>query len=76
MEPVRSLNSIAEGWSPYRPRFSAARIAAGIRAYFASQRARLRRAERELGMLDDRMLRDIGLDRGAIHCAVRWGRDH
>jgi len=48
-------------------------IALPIRQMFARfihERA-LRRAERELMALDDRMLRDIGLSRGEIASAVR-----
>ena len=48
-------------------------IALSIRQMFAKfihERA-LRRAEKELMALDDRMLRDIGLTRGEIASAVR-----
>ena len=34
-----------------------------------------RRAEAELRALDDRELRDLGLDRGGIAYAARWGRE-
>jgi uncharacterized protein YjiS (DUF1127 family) len=37
-------------------------------------RRRERRAEHELAQLDDRMLRDIGIDRSEIRRAVRFGR--
>jgi uncharacterized protein YjiS (DUF1127 family) len=35
---------------------------------------RLRRDTRRLMALDDRMLRDVGLDRGEVERAVRGGR--
>ena len=34
-----------------------------------------RRAVRELAQLDDRLLRDIGLDRSDLHRALAGGRD-
>ena len=41
-------------------------------------RRRLRRDVREMMALDDRILRDIGLNRSDIDCAARYGRafDH
>jgi uncharacterized protein YjiS (DUF1127 family) len=36
---------------------------------------RKRRAEHELAQLDDRMLRDIGIDRSEIRRVVRFGRE-
>jgi uncharacterized protein YjiS (DUF1127 family) len=35
---------------------------------------RIRRTAREMRALDDRMLHDIGLDRGGIGCVARFGR--
>jgi uncharacterized protein YjiS (DUF1127 family) len=35
---------------------------------------RIRRGTREMRALDDRMLRDVGLDHGGIECAARFGR--
>ena len=35
---------------------------------------RIRRAEREMAALDERTLRDIGLDRGGLGHATRSGR--
>jgi uncharacterized protein YjiS (DUF1127 family) len=35
---------------------------------------RIRRATREMRALDDRTLRDLGLDRGGVEHAVRFGR--
>jgi uncharacterized protein YjiS (DUF1127 family) len=39
------------------------------------RRRRLRRLEDELAHLDDRTLKDIGLDRSEIGPAIRWGRE-
>ena len=36
---------------------------------------RIRRVTREVRALDDRMLRDIGLDPGGLEHAARFGRD-
>ncbi len=36
---------------------------------------RIRRAMREIRALDDRMLHDVGLDRGGVEYAARFGRD-
>lgn len=44
----------------------------GLLAKF-SESARLRRAERALLKLDDRMLSDIGVSRGDVHGKV-WGQ--
>jgi uncharacterized protein YjiS (DUF1127 family) len=44
-----------------------------VRAIAAEYRAR--RAMRELHGLDEKMLRDIGLDPGGIAYAVRFGRE-
>ena len=35
---------------------------------------RIRRATREMRALDDRTLRDLGLDRGGVEHAARFGR--
>ena len=35
---------------------------------------RVRRATREMRTLDDRALRDLGLDRGVVEHAARFGR--
>ncbi len=35
---------------------------------------RIRRATREMRALDDRMLRDVGLDRGGLEHAARFAR--
>ncbi len=62
---------------PYRgqvthsgPRTGVAHLMAEI-----ARKYRARRAVQELMGLDDRMLRDIGVGRGAIERAVRSGRD-
>jgi uncharacterized protein YjiS (DUF1127 family) len=39
-----------------------------------ARQRRLRRLEYELERLDDRTLKDIGLDRSEIGPAIRWGR--
>jgi uncharacterized protein YjiS (DUF1127 family) len=44
-----------------------------LRAFAAWRR--YRQAVAQLGALDDRMLRDIGLDRASIHTAALNGRD-
>ena len=36
---------------------------------------RIRRAAAEMRSLDDRLLRDLGLDRGGVEYAVRFGRE-
>jgi uncharacterized protein YjiS (DUF1127 family) len=40
-----------------------------------ARQRRLRLLEDELARLDDRTLKDIGLDRSEIGPAIRWGRD-
>lgn len=52
-------------------------IVSGVRAYLASraERRRQRRAEHELLRLDDRILKDIGIDRSEIGRVVRYGHD-
>ncbi|MDX1433853.1 MAG: DUF1127 domain-containing protein, partial [Gammaproteobacteria bacterium] len=50
-------------------RWLASGIGAALRG--ARERHRLRVAERQLGALDDRLLRDIGLTRGDIPAVVR-----
>ncbi len=45
-----------------------ARLQTALNAFAA------RRAARELSMLDDHLLRDIGIHRGQIDHAVRFGR--
>jgi len=47
-----------------------ARIVAAI-----AEELRIRRDMRELGAMDDGMLKDIGLARADIGSAVRYGRD-
>jgi uncharacterized protein YjiS (DUF1127 family) len=49
---------------------------ARLRAWLAwlADTRRLRQAIRELETFDDRRLRDVGLTRGDIECAVRLGR--
>jgi uncharacterized protein YjiS (DUF1127 family) len=64
-DPARSLGRVA----PRTPLAVAARLLAAV-----ARAHRLRRAARELGGLDDRTLRDIGLDRGEVWRAVRAGR--
>jgi len=72
-----SMNSLAEHWAPGRARLSLASLGARLRGAWRAEWARIRQrqAERQLAMLDDRLLRDIGLDRGAIHWSVMHGRD-
>ena len=59
-----------------RPHALAGRLAAAARRLTAGLAKELaaRRAMRSLASLDDRMLRDIGLERGQIDHAVRKGR--
>jgi len=59
-----------------RPQALAGRLAAAARRVTAGLAKELaaRRAMRSLASLDDRMLRDIGLERGQIDHAVRKGR--
>ncbi len=49
-----------------------AAIASGL--YTAIMESRYRHAARQLQMLDDHMLRDIGITRGEINSVVRHGR--
>jgi uncharacterized protein YjiS (DUF1127 family) len=52
-------------------------LAGSVRVLNAAlERRRHRRAMRELHALDDRMLRDIGIDRAAIPRAARFGREN
>ena len=44
-----------------------------FRAVVAMER---RRARKLIGLMDDRMLRDIGVQHGDIERAIRHGRDH
>ena len=59
-----------------RPHSLAGSLMAGARWLAAGLAKELaaRRAMRSLASLDDRMLRDIGLERGQIDYAVRQGR--
>lgn len=52
------------------------RLAAGLRAIveFVIERNRLIKAQRDLACLDERMLRDIGINRSEIGRIVRYGR--
>jgi uncharacterized protein YjiS (DUF1127 family) len=52
-------------------------IRAGLAALIhgLAREREIRRSMRELRSLDDRMLHDIGLTRGDIERAVRFGRD-
>jgi uncharacterized protein YjiS (DUF1127 family) len=51
-------------------------IVAGVQGVvsFSAKRRRLLQAERDLHRLDDRMLKDIGIDRGEITRVVWRGR--
>jgi uncharacterized protein YjiS (DUF1127 family) len=51
-------------------------IASGVLSGLAAivERSRLARAEQDLAGLDDRMLRDIGINRTEIGRVVRYGR--
>jgi uncharacterized protein YjiS (DUF1127 family) len=51
-------------------------IAAGVLSFvsYSAERQRLRQAERNLHELDDRMLKDIGIDRSEITHVVWRGR--
>jgi len=51
-------------------------LSAAVQTYFvwAAEQRRLRRAERELESLDDRLLKDIGITRTDIGRVVRYGR--
>ncbi len=53
-------------------------IFAGVRSFVShsAERRRLRQAERYLHGLDDRMLKDIGIDRSEITRVVWRGRGH
>lgn len=59
------------------PRSMPARLAAAVGTAFGNwyMRRLERRAVRALQELDERTLRDIGIDRGGIHHAARHGRD-
>ena len=66
------------GFRPHadRPRAVAGRVWDALRRALRAWRKRemLRRAVLELNQLDDRMLRDIGIERSCIGYAVRHGR--
>lgn len=76
----KAISYVASEAGPLSP--SAARavvlqfLTSGIKALFSAlrEKRRRRRAERELGIFDDRMLKDIGIDRSEIGRAVRKGR--
>jgi len=70
---TRALRELSRGLAEVWVR-AAATLVAGWRA-IALWRKR-RRAVRELRALDDRTLRDIGLGRSEIECAVRGCRRH
>lgn len=65
-------NSLISAW-----RAGASRAAKWVLQAFVQALAeyRTKQAVRELQQLDDRMLRDIGIDRDAIDYAVRHGRE-
>jgi uncharacterized protein YjiS (DUF1127 family) len=52
------------------------RLAAGLRAlaWLLIERYRLMQARNDLAALDDRMLKDIGIERSQIGRVVRYGR--
>jgi uncharacterized protein YjiS (DUF1127 family) len=70
------MSTPATVWSNARPRvwrdFQLPALQHVVRAFL--DRRAIRRAERELFMLDDRTLKDIGLTRWEIHHAVRRRR--
>jgi uncharacterized protein YjiS (DUF1127 family) len=76
-----NLAHLKPGQAPAQDR---SRLWASLRPFAASatwrwfselvRQRRLRRLEDELAHLDDRTLKDIGLDRSEIGPAIRWGR--
>ena len=61
------------------PKIDAPSVAAGSSllgrlARLIADEYRIRRAMREMRTLDDRALRDLGLDRGAVEHVARFGR--
>jgi uncharacterized protein YjiS (DUF1127 family) len=70
---AHTLPSGADRWSAFRYALTR-RIRTLIASLAAEQRRR--RAIDELHTFDDRMLADIGVTRGDIDNAVRFGRSH
>lgn len=74
LQIVENMITSAPAASPAAPRRAANKMWDVIAAYI--YRRALRRAERELMSLDDRMLHDIGVTRSEIPYAVRRAREN
>lgn len=69
---TRIRHGLSRAWHRFVASAPVARAAAFVARVVAERR--LRRATAHLSALDDRLLRDIGIDRAMIACAVRDGR--
>ena len=67
--PIRDLLPLRpQDIAPYQPAPQPALVSLADKVFAWVERVRSRRT---LGLLDDRMLRDIGVDRGSVHDEIQ-----
>jgi len=75
MSTLSSVREIANAGTPFSfgraVALLAGTVVVGVEALVT--RSELRKSRRQLAELDDRLLRDIGLDRGTAHYEARKG---